>query len=207
MPESGSPPPSEAPHGLTVDQVVAANIRKLREARQMTRDDLAQQITDLGGEDVSRWRVIDLEGKRSPDTPPRSATWVELIQLMIVLEVDLPELVLPDDQAAVAPPAAPHIEITDTETGELLGGIFLGAMNRESMAQEIFGLPLAWVERREAISRETIPADYIEEREEASRQRAETMERLVEALEGEKGQQLLDGLLAAIDDYEPEGDS
>ena len=32
------------------------------------------------------------------------------------------------------------------------------------------------------------------------------MERLVEALEGEKGQQLLDGLLAAIDDYEPEGD-
>ena len=63
MPEPGSPPPSEAPHGLTVDQVVAANIRKLREARQMTRDDLAQQITDLGGEDVSRWRVIDLEGK------------------------------------------------------------------------------------------------------------------------------------------------
>ena len=120
---------------------------------------------------------------------------------------DLPELVLPDDQAAVAPPSAPHIEITDTETGELLSGIFLGAMNRESMAQEIFGLPLAWVERREVISRETIPADYIEEREEASRQRAETMERLVEALEGEKGQQLLDGLLAAIDDYEPEGDS
>jgi hypothetical protein len=81
----------------TIDEVVAHNLRKLREGLGLSRARLAKQLNATGGGGWSTWRIIDLEGARSPDRPPRPITWPEIVALSFTLDVTMFEIVLPSD--------------------------------------------------------------------------------------------------------------
>jgi len=82
----------------TTDEVVAENLRRLRDERNLTRDALAAQLTENSDDEWSRWKIVDLEGARSKKTkkPPRPATWADLVALALALEVTIFDPVLPD---------------------------------------------------------------------------------------------------------------
>jgi hypothetical protein len=93
----------------TIDGVVAANILRLREEHELSRAALAKRLTETTGSEWTAWRIIDLEGKRSPERPPSPVAWAELVALAVGFDVTIYELVLPadrDDFIEVATPSA-----------------------------------------------------------------------------------------------------
>jgi hypothetical protein len=91
--------PTDSPwfHIQSPDEVVATNIRRLRDSMNLSRVQLARKMSDLTGDEWSSWRLIDLEGARSSDQPPRPSRWHELISLALAFDVTVFELVLPQD--------------------------------------------------------------------------------------------------------------
>ncbi len=87
--------PAEAWGAPTIDEIVAHNLRSLREGRGLSRARLAKQLNETGGGGWSTWRIIDLEGARSPNRPPRPITWPEIVALSFTLDVTMFEIVLP----------------------------------------------------------------------------------------------------------------
>ena len=81
----------------TIDEVVAHNLRSLREGRGLSRPGLAKQLNATSGGGWNEWRIIDLEGARSPNRPPRPITWPEIVALSFTLDVTMFEIVLPSD--------------------------------------------------------------------------------------------------------------
>lgn len=91
---------------LTLDQVVAENIRELRKARrkdantltarQWTATAMAKRLTEKIGRPYSRYTVADLEGRRK-----REIRWVELAALCAIFDVALWDLVLPREGVEV----------------------------------------------------------------------------------------------------------
>jgi hypothetical protein len=122
----------------TPDEVVADNIRKLRDERDLSRVALARLLSDSIGTDWSRWRIIDLEGARSADQVPRPATWSEIIALAVVFDVTVFDLVLPNKDAEVV--ISTHRE--PFRLGEKnRSAMFLNNLSRESLAATLFRLP------------------------------------------------------------------
>ena len=71
---------------MTLDQVVAANVKRIRKIRRLSIDALAHRLG------VNRHVVYDFEGRRR-DRPQRPFRWVELVGLCSALQVTLFELV------------------------------------------------------------------------------------------------------------------
>ena len=76
--------------GMTLDQVIASNVTRLREARNWTVTALARELS------VTRHDVLSYEGRR-PDRPQRPFRWTELVELSYIFGARMYELVLPAD--------------------------------------------------------------------------------------------------------------
>lgn len=76
--------------GMTVDEVVASNIKRIREAKGLGRRDLADRLG------VGLHLARDLERPRAGQ-PQRAFSWSELVALCQALETNLFDLVLPAD--------------------------------------------------------------------------------------------------------------
>ena len=97
---------AQTPRRLTLDQVVAQNIKKLRKARleeantltakRWTATAMAERLTEKLGRKYSRYTVADLEGRRE-----REIRWVELAALCAIFDVALWDLVLPPEGVEV----------------------------------------------------------------------------------------------------------
>lgn len=83
---------------MSIDDVVAKNLRRLRDDREWTREDLVKVLAAAPGPDWSEWRIIDLEGARTGH-PPAAARWSELVALCMAMDVTLWDLVLPADSS------------------------------------------------------------------------------------------------------------
>jgi transcriptional regulator with XRE-family HTH domain len=82
-------------HRYTLDQVVARNLRRLREGRRWSRRALAEKLTMASDHEWATSRIIDLEGGRT-GKPPASVQWRELVTLCLVFGVELWDVVLPE---------------------------------------------------------------------------------------------------------------
>jgi hypothetical protein len=96
MPSGVQPQTSRFP---TVDDVVARNLRRIRESHGLSRKGLAKQLNEVAGSGWTEWRIIDLEGARSPNKPPSPITWAEIVSLAFVLDVTVFEFVMPPDDS------------------------------------------------------------------------------------------------------------
>lgn len=96
MPPDVQPQTSRFP---TVNDVVARNLRRIRESQGLSRKGLANQLNEVAGGSWSEWRIIDLEGARSPNKPPSPITWAEIVNLAFVLDVTVFEIVMPPDDS------------------------------------------------------------------------------------------------------------
>jgi hypothetical protein len=96
MPRGKTPQTTRFP---TVNDVVASNLRTLRESRGLSRSGLVKQLNEVAGDDWTQWRIIDLEGARSPNKPPSPITWAEIVSLTFVLDVTVFEIVMPPDDS------------------------------------------------------------------------------------------------------------
>ncbi len=94
---------------MTVDEVVAKNVRRLREKAKLPKSELAERLG------VSRHLAYDMERKRE-GRDQRHFSWEDIIRLCGALEVTVPELVLP--------PMDSSVEIPEEARGRWpLGGI------------------------------------------------------------------------------------
>ena len=112
----------------TLDQVIASNVTRLREANRWTMNDLADRLG------VSRHVVLAYEGRRADRGAQRPFRWTELVTLCYALEVTLYELVLPADS---------DTEVRDPAFGPLkvLEVVALGWPRRNDLGYGLFGLP------------------------------------------------------------------
>ena len=138
----------------TINQLIASNIRRIREIdRGLTRQQLAERMTAITGEEVKPHRIIDLEGARSKSREPATAGWGDLTALAIALEVKIYDLVLPpDDQSrvqlstvswseTVSLPEPIRNEITGKVTDRTTKTVFPGVtLTRDQAAKLWFGL-------------------------------------------------------------------
>ena len=113
----------------TLDQVIASNVTRLREAKRWTMNDLADRLG------VSRHDVLAYEGRRA-DRPQRPFRWTELVTLCYALEVTLYELVLPaDSDTEVHDPAFGSLEVVNFVS------LALGWPRRNDLGFGLFGVP------------------------------------------------------------------
>lgn len=109
---------------LTVDEIVAVNLRALREKAGLTREQLARRVDKKATDSWTKWRILDLEGGRDR---ARKVLWSDLILLSRALKVTIFELVLPpDDRFAVF---------------EVVPGVFPVQVPRHVFAKWFFGIP------------------------------------------------------------------
>lgn len=134
----------EGPHErLSLDEVVAKNLRRIRDRKGWSRKKLAELAAMASADEWPEWRIIDLEGARS-GRPPSSAKWPELVTLSYVLDVTLWELVLPEPgvQAVVNP-------IPPDEYGVKVGNEY--GVSRSLLAERLSGLPARLFEDETAL--------------------------------------------------------
>lgn len=141
MPNNERPDPWEAP---TIDEIVARNLRSLREDMELSREGLAKRLNGSGGRRWSAWRIIDLEGARSPDRPPRPITWPEIVAISFALDVTVFEIVLPrDTETAVAVSSrvwdVPHEP--PAEDGEDSQQTYRHSMGADLFSRTLFRIP------------------------------------------------------------------
>ena len=112
---------------MELDQVIAGNVTRLREAQGWTMQDLADRL------DVRRHDVLAYEGRKA-DRPQRSFRWPELVSLCYAFKVTLYELVLPaDSHTEVREPALLHFPV-----GEVAFGF--GWPRRAGLGLRLFGI-------------------------------------------------------------------
>ncbi len=112
---------------MTLDQVIASNVHRLRNEKHWTRQDLADRLG------VTRHVVRDYEGRRA-GRAQRPFRWTEIVALCYVLRVTLYELVLPaDSDTEVQDPALYPFPI-----GDVAGG---GWPRRHDLGYGLFGVP------------------------------------------------------------------
>jgi hypothetical protein len=119
-------------------EVVAKNLRRLRDDREWTREDLVKVLAAAPGPDWSEWRIIDLEGARTGH-PPAAARWSELVALTIAMDVTLWDLVLPVDPSE-------NVRVVEaTQEFELRGKSFsqqsVRDIGRYQLGQRLSGFP------------------------------------------------------------------
>jgi hypothetical protein len=123
---------------MTLDQVVAQNLKRLRADRDWSRNKLASELSSASGSEWSEWRIIDLEGARTGH-PPASARWAEIVALCLVFDVTIWELVLPVD------PKERVRVITSNRHYELQGKPFtqqsVRDVGRSQLAERLSGFP------------------------------------------------------------------
>ena len=197
----GSPTPQ------TVDQVIAANLRRLRENRGLSRRQLAELLTSLTGEKVADTRIIALEGARGPGRPLRSATWVELVQLCLALDVELYDLVLPPGGEVVQLPVVDLI--LDHPEREQVKVAVDRTADREELSALIFGMPVELVDSKEAREAFFTGRGRFDDLAEIQKRRTELIEQLTWFVE-HGGSNALISLFEGVDefgvpiDYDPE---
>jgi len=139
---------------LTPDEVIAANVRRFRQARGWSQETLAKTLT-FRGHASTRHRILQMEGSRSDRSP--SFSWSLLIALADLFDVTVFDLVLPDDETDVVAMAVEMPTGKSTFPGHLFvdvlkldvesGGEML--WNRDEMAQQLFHLPGDWLASEE----------------------------------------------------------
>ena len=111
---------------MTLDQVIAGNVTRFREAKEWTMQDLADRLK------LSRHDVLAYEGRRA-DRKQRPFRWSELVALCYGLDVTLYELVLPaDSHTHVREPALLHLKMSDVSE--------FGFPNRSDLGITLFGI-------------------------------------------------------------------
>jgi hypothetical protein len=152
----------------TIDQVVAKNLRRLRDDRGWTREVFAKRLRLEAGIDLPTWRIVDLEGARTGH-PPATVRWIELVALCITLDVTLWDLVLPVDPERKVRVARPTQEVE--ARGKKLAQQSVKDIGRYQFGGLLSGLPaIAFTEEgaataKRALTPEGIVADQIRERQ------------------------------------------
>lgn len=110
---------------LTVDEVVALNLRRVRKLSGLTREDLASRIDSKTADSWSIWRIIDLERGRDRS---RKVLWSDVVALARALKVTVFDLVLPPEDRFVTlePP---------------IGGVLQMDIPRHVFGKWFFGIP------------------------------------------------------------------
>ena len=110
---------------LTVDEVVAINLRRLRKQAGLTREELASTMDSKTADSWSKWRVLDLERGRDRS---RKVLWNDVVALARALKATVFELVLPPEDRFVAlePP---------------IGGVLQMDIPRHVFGKWLFGIP------------------------------------------------------------------
>jgi len=105
----------------TLDMVTGDNIRRIRDQHRWSRTELAERLSSIIGNEVSAWRLIDLEGARSRTKPPRAVTWPELVALALAFEVPIYDLVIPahPDAEVVIAAALPDVDTLTRPDGTI----------------------------------------------------------------------------------------
>ena len=175
---------------MTLDQVIASNVTRLRETKRWTMNDLADRL------DVSRHDVLAYEGRRA-DRPQRPFRWSELVALCYVLKVTLFELVLPaDSETEVREPALFPLQIVDVAgfgwpRSEELGYGLFGVAGDKLLKKEILKNFENWVQ--EETEKRTKSLQAVGELIDREMQRAAQVAREIDELRpGMTGRELLE---------------
>ena len=112
---------------MTLDEVIARNVTRLRKAKEWTMPTLARKL------EVTRHDVLAYEGRRH-DRPQRPFRWSELVELCYIFGVTLYELVLPADSDS-------GVDVGETALGGLLArDVAIGMPRREDLGLGLFGV-------------------------------------------------------------------
>lgn len=178
------------PHIVTtLDEVVSANVHRLRERRGYS---VARLADRLG---VSRGTVYHYEQPRR-DGRRHSFKWAEMFRLCAVLECSVFELVLPgegvkvDERVPFSGRIEWDLEALDSESRHLLGALDsdalemvdppeLGPIGRDEMARVAFHMPAEVLPGRLDELAEKLSTEV---RLAAARDREQAVESLIEAL-------------------------
>jgi hypothetical protein len=181
----------------TIDGVVAANILRLREEHGLSRAALAKRLTETTGSEWTTWRIIDLEGKRSPGRPPSPVAWAELVALAVGFDVTIYELVLPADRDDFIEVATPSV------TGPGPFGHTLIVSEGHDLDVDRYALMLFRIPRK-VLTSERLEASaerlgYEQEVAEIDRRRADIEASLTELLETFRRVQAKEGITDGVD--------
>ncbi len=121
---------------LTLDEVVARNVRRLRFNRGYSIAQLADRLQ------VGRHASYDYERPRK-DSSQHAFKWSELVRLCAALECSLFDLVLPPEDVSLDLPdwVAPPSHVQAIALGEELGAVEVTPPGREEISQVVFHLP------------------------------------------------------------------
>jgi transcriptional regulator with XRE-family HTH domain len=123
----------------TIDEVVAANVSRLRDKATLSVQQLADRL------DVSRHLVYDMEGNRS-GRAQRSFTLGDLVRLCDALDANLFELVLP--------PEGVRLRLIESHGAVKGGGLWsVRLVDRDEYSSLLFGGPVAEGEYLESLRR------------------------------------------------------
>jgi hypothetical protein len=170
---------------VSIDQVVAKNLRRLRDDREWTREDLVKALAPAPGPDWSEWRIIDLEGARTGH-PPAAARWSELVALCMAMDVTLWDLVLPADSSE-------KVRVVDSVQefeirGKPSAQQSVRDIGRFQLGERLSGLPeIVFTEDGAREAREALTPEQITMHQIAERQ--EEIEKLMNLL-AEKGDEI-----------------
>ena len=117
---------------LTLDEVVAVNLRKLRNQARLTRDQLATRIDKKTDESWTKWRILDLEAGRNRS---RKVLWSDLVALARALKVTIFDLVLPPEDRFVSL-GDPLMDALGMRLSRHLFGKWFFGISGESLTQE-----------------------------------------------------------------------
>ena len=132
---------------LTLDEVVAYNIKELRESRGWTPTELAETLTAVLERPYTRFTVYDLEGRRK-----REIRWTELAALCSIFGVSLWRLVLPKEgdevNTRIATGDVTGVDLTDLPSddpdlaaiGATKGVVWHAYPSRDDLAWRLFGM-------------------------------------------------------------------
>lgn len=115
----------------TLDQIVAANLRRLRKQRNLSISNVAVTL-GVGGHIVR-----DMERPRS-GRPQREFSWLELVALCGVFDTNLFELVLPDEGVEVAD--ARRFLLTDSDSPGMASYHPNAQIGRDGLGWRLFGV-------------------------------------------------------------------
>lgn len=111
----------------TFDQVVAENVRRLRDDEEWSMAELAERLGKKPHD------VLAFEGQRN-DRSQRPFRWTELVELAYVFRVPLFDLVLPDDaETEIYPEGTALMRLP-------LGEVAAGWPRRDDLGYRLFGI-------------------------------------------------------------------
>lgn len=154
---------------ITPDEVVGANIRRLRNLREprWSQQKLADELQSVTGERGWKDRIVRMEGTEFGSTGQkrRSASWAELVSLALALESTIYDLVLPPDDSVEVIVAKTTAVDESHVVGQGLGDthMYVHPSSRDELAKILFAMPAASLTRSnlEEVSR-LYPLDIAE---------------------------------------------